>query len=186
MPDLLGAFGLSASAGLNAYIPLLVIALAGRIGLVKLDDPYILLQSPWTIGVLSVLLLVEVLADKVPVADHLNDIIGTIIRPTAGAIVFAASIGSIESMNQVLALILGLLTSGGVHAAKATARPMITATTAGVGNPIVSILEDVIAVVTSIVAILAPFLIGMSAIAFAFLFIWWRIKRRRKMAASGA
>ncbi|MCB0216681.1 MAG: DUF4126 domain-containing protein [Chloroflexi bacterium] len=184
--DLFSAFGLSASAGLNAYIPLLIIALTARFtDLITLQAPYDRITSGWAIGAVCVLLVVEVLADKVPLADHVNDAIATFIRPVAGALLFAAAAGNVQAMNPVLALVMGLFTAGGVHAAKATARPLITATTGGLGNPVVSTLEDLAALVTSIVAILAPLLIAVAMLVFALLLAWWW-GRRRHLAASRA
>jgi hypothetical protein len=92
--------------------------------------------------VLAVLVLVEAVADKVPAVDHVNDTIQTFIRPTAGAIVFAASAGSVTEVSPVLSLICGLLVAGTVHTVKSVAvRPLITASTAGMGDPIVSTAE---------------------------------------------
>ncbi len=183
MPDIFSAFGLSASAGLNAYIPLLIIALTARFtDWIELSSPYNLIESWWAIGVIAVLLVVEVLADKFPVADHINDAIATFIRPTAGALLFAAAAGNVENMNQIFSLVLGLLTAGGVHAAKATARPMVTATTGGLGNPVVSTLEDIAALVTSLVAILMPALIAVAMLVFGLFLIGWWGRRRQRLA----
>ena len=89
---ILTAFGLSTSAGLNAYIPLLVVALLGRFtNLVTLKQPWDTLTSWWIIALLIVLSVVEFFADKIPAVNHVNDIIQTVIRPVAGAILFAAS-----------------------------------------------------------------------------------------------
>ena len=89
--QVLTAFGLSASAGLNAYIPLLMIALLARFtDWVHLSAPFDLLSNEWVIGALVVLLVVETFADKIPGVDHVNDFIQTFIRPTAGAILFAS------------------------------------------------------------------------------------------------
>jgi hypothetical protein len=178
MPDILTAFGLSASAGLNAYIPLLIVALMTRFGLIELQYPYNLIGSGWAIAALVFLLVVEILADKVPMIDHANDIIATFIRPTAGALLFAGSTGTVEAMPPVLALVLGFLVAGATHSAKATARPVITASTGGVGNPVISLLEDIAALLTSLVAILAPLLIGLAALLFGALFLWWFSRRR--------
>ena len=113
---ILGAFGLSASAGLNAYIPLLVVSLLAKFtNLITLSKPWDALTSWWTIGVLAVLVIVEGVADKVPAVDHVNDAIQTFIRPTAGAIVFAASAGNVTEVSPVLSLICGLLVAGTVH-----------------------------------------------------------------------
>ena len=157
---ILGAFGLSASAGLNAYIPLLIVSLLAKFtDLIKLSRPWDALTSWWTIGVLAVLVLVEAVADKVPAVNHVNDAVQTFIRPTAGAIVFAASAGSVTEISPVLSLICGLLVAGTVHTVKSAAvRPLITATTAGTGGPIVSTVEDVVAALISVLSIVLPIL----------------------------
>ncbi len=157
---ILGAFGLSASAGLNAYIPLLIVSLLAKFtDLIKLSRPWDALTSWWTIGVLAVLVLVEAVADKVPAVNHVNNAIQTFIRPTAGAIVFAASAGSVTEISPVLSLICGLLVAGTVHTVKSAAvRPLITATTAGTGGPIVSTVEDVVAALISVLSIVLPIL----------------------------
>lgn len=179
------AFGLSGSAGLNAYIPLLLVALAARFPmsdpLVKLQPPYDLLGSWWAIGLLAVLLVIEIVADKIPAVDTVNDGINTIIRPAAGAILFAGSANVITDIHPILALGAGLLVAGGVHATKMAARPVVTVTTAGVGNPIVSAIEDVVAFVVSLLAIVLPVIAALLMAAFIILVIALiRRWRRRK------
>jgi hypothetical protein len=156
------AFGLSASAGLNAYIPLLVVALLSKYtNLINLSSPWNTLESPWIIGLLVVLVLIEFFADKAPAVNHINDLIQTFVRPVAGAIVFAASAHVLTDVHPVISLAAGLLVAGGVHAAKSLAiRPVVTATTGGVGNTPVSMLEDGVATVLSILSIVIPLLIG--------------------------
>jgi uncharacterized membrane protein len=182
------AFGLSGSAGLNAYIPLLLVALAARFPmsdpLVKLQAPYDLIGSWWAIGLLAVLLVVEMVADKIPAVDTVNDGINTIVRPAAGAILFAGSANVITDIHPILALGAGLLVAGGVHATKTAARPVVTVTTAGVGNPIVSIIEDVVALVVSLLAIVLPIIAALLMGAFIIMvIILIRRWRRRKMLA---
>ena len=178
--NILSAFGLSASAGLTAYIPLLVVALVARFtALIQLSKPWDALTSWWTIGVLIVLCLIEFFADKVPAVNHLNDAIATIIRPAAGAIVFAASTQAVTHINPVFALILGLFISGGVHATKALAiRPAVTATTGGAGNIPVSILEDLVSTITSILAVVVPVFIGFCLLLLAIFILWFFLRRR--------
>jgi uncharacterized membrane protein len=73
-----GAIGLSTSAGLNAYLPLLVVGLIARYtGLIRLNGPWDMLTSGWVIAILAVLLLVEMTMDKIPGVDTLNDSIQT-------------------------------------------------------------------------------------------------------------
>lgn len=180
------AFGLSGSAGLNAYIPLLLVALAARFPLndplVKLQPPFDLMGNWWIIGLLVVLLIIEIIADKVPAVDTVNDGIQTFVRPAAGAILFAGSTNAITEIHPVLALAAGLLVAGGVHATKTAARPVVTVSTAGVGNPVVSTLEDIVAFVVSLLAIVLPIIAAILMIAFlVFVIAMIRRWRRRKM-----
>ncbi len=169
LTGIFSAFGLSASAGLNAYIPLLVIALISRFtDLINLSEPWNALESWWIIGLLVVLSLIEFFADKVPAVNHINDAIQTFVRPTAGAIVFAASARVITDVNPIFSLALGLLVAGGVHAAKSLAiRPAVTATTGGAGNVPVSILEDVVSTIVSVLSVLVPVVLVVVAVLLA-------------------
>jgi hypothetical protein len=178
-------FGLATAAGLNAYLPLLVVALLARFtDLITLKPPWDTLESWWVIGVLVVLLIIEFLVDKVPAVDTVNDAIQTFIRPVAGAILFAASAGIISNASPVLALVCGLLISGGVHAAKATARPVVTGTTVGTLNPVVSVLEDVVSLVLTILAILVPVLVLLVLAAIVLWFVRWRRRRRERLSSA--
>jgi hypothetical protein len=130
-----------------------------------------------------VLLLIEMTVDKIPAVDTANDVIQTVVRPAAGAIIFAASASVITDMHPVVAIICGLLAASSVHAVKATGRPLITATTAGVGNPIISTAEDVVAGVTTVVAILVPGLVATIIIALIAFLTWRLVRRRRQLIA---
>jgi uncharacterized membrane protein len=176
---LVTAFGLSTAAGLNAYIPLLVVALLSHTPLLKLSEPYDAMSSWWVIGVLSVLLLIEILVDKFPVVDTINDVIQTFIRPTAGAILFAATTNTV-GIHPVLGAICGVILAGGVHAVKAGGRPVVASATAGLGDPIVSTIEDAISFTLSFLAIIAPYLVLALLLVTASLLIWWYLRRRRR------
>ncbi len=184
--DIFSAFGLSASAGLNAYIPLLIVSLTARFtDLITLEAPWDTLTDGWVIGVLVVLSLIEFFADKIPAINHVNDLIQTIVRPVAGAVAFAASAKVITNINPIFSMALGLLVAGGVHAAKAVAvRPAVSATTGGAGNIPVSILEDVVAVGVSILAIVIPILFAALAIMATALFIFWLWRRANRANAA--
>ena len=184
--NIFSAFGLSASAGLNAYIPLLIVALLAKFtSLIHLNQPWDALTSWWAIGVLVVLSCVEFFADKIPAVNHVNDIIQTIIRPTAGAILFAASAHAVTNVHPVLSLALGLLVSGSVHTVKALAvRPAVTATTAGVGNVPVSMLEDFISTVTSLIAVIVPVMIAIALILLSAWLLWRALRPKRPYSSS--
>lgn len=177
------AFGLSASAGLNAYIPLLVIGVIAHYfpSAIHLNQPFDLLANPWILILLGVLVIIEMVADKVPAVNHINDVIQTVVRPAAGAVAFAASANVITDINPVLALACGLLVAGSVHTVKAAAvRPAVTATTGGAGNIPVSIAEDIIAFISSVLAIMIPIVMGtILIVVFAFV-VWWWMRRSQK------
>ena len=186
MPELLAgvftAFGLSASAGLNAYIPLLIVGLLARYtDLINLSKPWDTLANPWIILMLCILVIIEMLADKIPAVNHINDLIQTLIRPAAGAVAFAASAHVVTDVHPVLALACGLLVAGTVHVAKAgVMRPLVTATTGGTANTPVSIAEDVTSTVLSVVAIILPIVIGTLIVVLAAFIVYWLYRRSDK------
>jgi uncharacterized membrane protein len=181
--NLATAFGLSSSAGLNAYLPLLVVALTAKYtNLLQLNEPWDVMTNWWVIGTLAVLLIIEMTADKIPAVDSVNDTIQTFGRPVAGAVLFAASSGVVGEIHPVLAFIAGLILAGSVHAVKATARPFVTASTAGTGNWLVSLIEDILALITTIMAILLPILMALMIAFVLLLFVWWRSRQRPKSA----
>ncbi|MCZ2126825.1 MAG: DUF4126 domain-containing protein [Anaerolineales bacterium] len=177
------AFGLSASAGMNAYIPLLVVGVVAHYfpKTLNLSAPFDLLANTWILLLLGVLVIVEMVADKVPAVNHANDVVQTFIRPVAGAIAFAASANVITNVHPVLALACGLLVAGSVHTVKAAAvRPAVTAATGGAGTTPASMIEDALVITTSLLSVLLPIIIGILLIVvFAFV-IWWLTTRKEK------
>ncbi|MGC5020461.1 DUF4126 domain-containing protein [Micromonospora sp. DT47] len=200
MFEVLTGTGLAASAGLNAYIPLLTMGLLARYtDLIDLPGGWQWLGNGWVMLILAVLLAVEVVADKVPVVDHVNDVVQTVVRPTAGGLAFGAGSssetvtvsdpGSFFSSNQWVPVVTGVVIAFGVHLLKSAARPVVNATTAGFGAPVASTAEDATSVVMSLVAIILPvlvlaFLVGM--VVFLFWFLRRRKDRRRERQAARA
>lgn len=181
--DLLSGLTLAAPAGLNAYIPLLGAALAQRFGWIELEEPFDALGSWWLIAVIVLLLLVEVVADKVPAVDTANDAVQTVVRPVAGGILAVAASGAVDISPWILA-VAGVLITGAVHAVKASARPVVNLSTAGVGGPVVSTIEDVVAAVLTVLALVVPLL---AFVAIAALVIWAvLVVRRFRRRWSGA
>lgn len=186
MESALTGLGLSGSAGLNAYLPLLLMGIMGRLELLELEAPFDTLSSPPILLLLAILLCIEMTADKIPAIDSLNDGINTLIRPLAGALLFAASTSGLESTDPALlmgaSLLTGSASAGGVHAVKASVRPGVTMTTGGAGNFFVSLVEDVVSFFVSILAILLPFLMiffSMSVVALAGWWVWDLQRTRR-------
>ncbi len=179
MLGLMAAFGLAAATGLNAYLPLLIVGLLARYThLIALKPPWDALTNPVVLVIVGVFLIVEFTVDKIPAVDSVNDVIQTVFRPAAGAVLFAASGNVISNVSPVLAMICGLIIAGGVHTAKAATRPVVTAGSLGTANPIVSVAEDVVSGTTTVVAIIAPIALLALAVLVVYLYVRWR--RRRK------
>lgn len=181
--EILTGLGLAAPAGLNAPLTLLLVALANRFtGFVDLPAGYEDLSSWWAIGALAVWLVVEEIADKVPGADHVNDVVMTVVRPAAGGLLAVSVIGG--ELPDGVSAVLGVALAGTAHATKAGARPAVTLGTLGMGNPVASVVEDVVAVLAVIVALVIPVLVVLVLAALlaaaAFVFVRWRAVARRR------
>jgi hypothetical protein len=186
----LTGLGLSASAGLNAYIPIMVVGLLARFtDVIALPHQFAWMSNGWALAVVAVLLAAEVVLDKVAIVDHVNDAIQTFVRPAAGGAVFAASdaAGRIDHSGWMtdhpwVGWALGIVVALCVHLTKAGVRPVVNVGTVGVGTPFVSAAEDAMSLVMSLVALLIPALVVVFLIVF--LLIGWRLvrmirKRRR-------
>jgi uncharacterized membrane protein HdeD (DUF308 family) len=118
--------------------------------------------------------------DKVPAVDSVNDVIQTFIRPAAGAVLFAANAQVITDISPIFTILAGLLLAGSVHVTKGVIRPVVTTTTAGTGNWLVSLIEDLIAFFVSILSVLIPILALLLTIFFLFLGFSWLRRRKQK------
>ena len=197
MLEALTGTGLAASAGLNAYIPLMVMGLLARYtDVVDLPHGWAWLSNGWVLVILGILLAVEVVADKVPVVDHMNDVVQTVVRPTAGGLAFGAGSGaqtvtvsnpgSFFGSHQWVPVAAGVLIALCVHGVKAAARPVVNVSTAGFGAPIVSTIEDFGSALMSVLAILMPILVLVGIALFAWLAIVVVRRRRRKRAGASS
>jgi len=179
--EILTALGLAAPAGLNAPLVLLLVGLSARFtGLVDLPADHDWIESWAALAGLGGWLVAEEVLDKVPGVDHVNDIVNTSLRPAAGAVVSVAVADG--HLPPAVAGILGVLLAGTAHAVKAGARPLVSVGTAGLGNPVVSVLEDVVAIVAVVIALVVPVLVvvTLGALAWAVVAVVRRRRRRRR------
>jgi hypothetical protein len=191
--ETLTGIGLATSAGLNAYIPLLIVGLLGRYThLITLPGPWHWLSNGWVLAILFVLLAIEFVADKIPLVDHANDVIQTVVRPTAGGLAFGAASSSqtvtvsdpaqFFTTHQWVPIVSGVVISFVIHSMKAAARPVINVTTAGFGAPVASTAEDFTSVALSFVAIIFPALVIVFLILIVGAFVAMRRRRKRRRA----
>ena len=194
----LTGMGLSAAAGLNAYIPFIIVALLARFtDAVVLPTGFEWMESWWALGIGAVLLVTEITLDKVPAVDSLNDAVQTVIRPGMGGLMGAATAGASTLDESTwmqehawVGVVLGIVVAGLVHTGKAASRPVINAGTAGFGAPVASTAEDGVAVGIALVAIFLPLLVILVLVVLVAALVWvlsaWRRLRRRRQARLAA
>jgi hypothetical protein len=182
--SILAAFGLSGAAGLNAFVPLLATALLNRLDVIELAAPYDTLSSTTGLVVLGVLTVADLVGDKIPGVDHVLHVAGTVVAPAAGAVLFAGQSGAESDLPAVVAIVLGALTAGTLHAGRASLRPVSTAGTGGIGNPVLSTVEDVASAGLTAFALVVPLLavLALAGLLVAVWLAWRRVRARRRPA----
>jgi hypothetical protein len=181
--NLLGAIGLGAASGLNAWIPLLGLGVAERLGLVTLTAPFDQLGSNQALAVLSIVFVIDLIGDKVAVIDHVLHAVGTVIAPASAAVVLAAQENLLSQSHPWAAAAAGAVIGGSVHLARSAVRPAVTAGTGGVGNPFASAFEDLVSLFVTVLAILVPVLAFLVVVA-ASVLLWRRVRRWRRRRAA--
>jgi uncharacterized membrane protein len=183
---LLLGLGLAASTGLNTFLPLLLLSAAARfhVAHITLGAKFQWLSSDVAIIVLIIACIVEIIADKFPAVDHFLDVIGSFVRPIAGATAAASVLTGVDpTVAAIVGIIVGAPTSFGFHSLKAGTRVASTTTTFGCANPVLSLIEDVISFVISIFAIFAPITVPILLLLFAWA-LWRIVKKIRVRAAT--
>ncbi|MCV7468672.1 DUF4126 domain-containing protein [Micrococcus luteus] len=199
MLEFLTGTGLATSAGLNAYIPLLALGLLDRFtGLVDLPAGWTWLAADASLWILGVLLALELVADKIPGVDAVNDAVQTVVRPAAGGIVFASGVGTettaVHDPGALFAgsgwvpVIIGAGIALAVHLAKAGMRVGANTVTVGAAAPVLSAAEDVSAAGLVAAALFLPVLVAVLVVAVV-VGLWLlarRFRDRRTRGRAGA
>jgi small basic protein len=188
LSELLPTLGiaLAASAGLRAWLPLLLAGGLARLGVLDLGPSFQFLASTKALVLFGIATAIELVGDKIPAVDHALDVIGTPLRPAAGALLAASVLGTVTDplTSVVLGTAVGAPSALVPHAAKSALRAASTTVTGGLANPLLSILEDAISIATFVLAVLVPLavvvLLGLT------LYLASRWLRRGRAAAPAA
>jgi hypothetical protein len=160
---------------------LLVVAIADRVSdSFDLGRPYDFLSTSTGIIIIMILLTFELVVDKIPRADHVNDLIQSSIRPASGAVLMMAVVSEGDELHPLVAMLFGILIAGAVHWYKTIKRPTITIETRGLGNPFVSIVEDMLSTIVSILSVAVPLIGALSVIGAGFV-----LQRTYRWAVTG-
>jgi len=186
LPALALAIALAASAGLRAWLPLLLAGGLARLGVLDLGSSFQFLASTKALVLFGVATAIEIVGDKIPAVDHALDVIGTPLRLGAGALLASSVLGTVTDplTSVVLGATVGAPSAFVPHAAKSVLRVASTTVTGGLANPVLSFLEDAISIVTFILAVLVPLLVV--ALLGVTLYLASRWLRRHRATAPAA
>jgi len=173
------AIGLAACAGLRAWLPLLLAGGLSRAGLITLGSSFSFLGSNRALMLFGAATLIEIAGDKIPAVDHALDMLSTVLRPAAGALLAASVMWKIE--DPLVALAMGVAVGAPAalvpHAAKSVLRAASTTFTGGLANPVISVAEDVLAVGMFVLTVIVPLVAALLLLAVA-VFVVRRLARR--------
>ncbi len=175
--------GLAACAGLRAFLPLFVVGLAGRLELVALADAFGWLADWPALVVFGAAVVIEILGDKIPIVDNVLDTVQVFVKPVAGAFVMATVVDDWAPVYvAIVSIVVGGSTAGIVHVTKAKLRLASSVTTAGLGNPVLSVSEDVGAIAGAAGSIFVPPLMVLVMIV-GVVAVWIALRRLRRLPA---
>lgn len=177
------------AAGINPWLAALTLVAMAHFGWMDLGTLPVVgseLGDPVILIALGVAFVVEQVADKVPAIDHLSDLVHLPVKP-AVAVALALVVAAPQDPAQIeqYAVPLGIAAAAVAllaHLGKAGVRAGSTATTAGVANPVLSVIEDLGVVLMIVAAVVLPLLAIL--IVLAVLFVAgrgvWRLARGRR------
>jgi len=189
LPYLLSAFigiGLAAASGFRVFLPMFAVSLSSYLQWIPMNEHFEWLAGLPTLIITGIATVVEILAYYIPFVDHLLDTISVPMATVAGSILFASQFADLGTFPQwALGLIAGGGTAATISSGFAGLRAASTATTGGLGNSVVGTTETAGAGIMAFLAIAAPVIAAVFAIAIIIAVIFfgrkaWRKFRKRK------
>jgi len=153
------SMGASWVSGVNLYATVATLGLLGRFANLKLPGELDVVTNWWVIGVALFLFVIEFVADKIQVVDSIWDVIHTFIRIPAGAVIAATAFGDFDRSIQVIALLVGGGLAASSHGTNAAPRALINTSPEPFSNIVAGVVEDVLVVVSILVAAFIPVLV---------------------------
>lgn len=173
---------LSAACGFRVFVPLLAAAVGMRCTGLVVNEHLAWLGSNSALVCLGVATVVEILAYYIPWLDHALDSISAPLAMAAGAVITAGLLPDMPDFARWgIGIVAGAGTAGTVQLGSSTARGASFAATGGLGNGIVATGENVLSVVGSVLALLAPVVAVIGALLVVGLAGWVLLKLWRKV-----
>ena len=179
VPSLAMGIGLAACAGIRAWLPLLLAGALARWEVIPLGPSFQFIASDRALILFGVATVIEILGDKIPTVDHALDTLSTILRPLAGSLLAASVLWQVSDPLTALALgvAVGAPTSLVPHAAKSLLRAASTTLTGGLANPLISVLEDILAFGLFLLTVLVPVVVASALVVIGLLVVRRLVRR---------
>ena len=149
--------GLSAACGFRVFVPLLCLSIGANTGHIHLAQSCAWIGTPLARVTFSVATVVEILAYYLP---HLDNLLDTIAGPTALAAGILVTASVLTDMPPYWRWTLAVIAGGGAAASTQLATTKLrlasSATTVGLGNPVLSTIELFLASLVSVLAVIWP------------------------------
>ncbi|MGS2726338.1 DUF4126 domain-containing protein [Psychroserpens sp. BH13MA-6] len=174
--------GLSASVGFRVFVPLFALSLAAYFDVWELNESWQWIGSMTAVITLGVATLVEIFAYYIPFVDNVLDTIAIPLAAIAGTAVMVSTVADLSPViTWALAIIAGGGTAAAVAGSSGATRLASSATTGGVGNPVVSTVETGSSVIMSILSIFIPYLAFFVVVLLLFMIykFYKKIKRSK-------
>jgi hypothetical protein len=175
------AIALAACSGLRAILPILLTGVAARAGWIAIGTQFHFLTTNRALLIFGLAALLEILGDKIPWVHHALDVLHTFLRPAAGSMLAAAALSSVS--EPVTAIVVGTVVGAPTalvpHAVKSVVRVAGTALTGGLAAPALSVIEDVLAVLTFVLAVVLPVAVALFTLLTVAVLLWWMARRSR-------
>ena len=169
--------GLAASSGFRVFVPLFALSCAAYFGVLPLNESWQWVASTPALIILGVASIVESISYLVPYVDHVLDTIAVPLAGVAGTMVMASTLSDMSpALTWALAIVAGGGAAATIRGAAATTRVASTATTGGLGNPVVSVAETGTAVGLSLLAIFSP-IFAVIALVIGLLMLIWAVSK---------
>lgn len=178
---ILAGVGLAAASGFRVFVPLLVLSIAAKAGVLNLAPSFAWIASTPALVALCSASVLEIGGYYVPWLDHALDTIAAPAAVVAGTISVASQAVNVDPW---VSWVTGIIAGGGaaamVQASTMLVRGLSLVTTGGAGNPIVATAENALAIVVAVLAVLVPILALFALGVAIILVLRWRRKRAER------
>lgn len=167
--------GLSAACGFRLFLPLLCMSVGSYTGHLRLTESLAWIGTTPALIAFGAATVVELVGYMVPWVDNALNALAIPMATVAGTLLTAGCVAELSPfLKWTLAAVAGGGSAGGIRVGLTGVRAATSATTGGIANPVLSLIEGFFSFVFSILAVIVP-LIAAGLVIVAMVWIGWRV-----------